>query len=358
MPTPRFEITGESTGTLGRSVRWPNVATATSWPPSCRASAMPTTPRQRRPMPCTSASSATAWWSGCTSCSASAVRSCSTPATCLWIDSRRKRRQPQQPRAGVEHGAGQRSRVHRPCVAISSLSSPRWYWSGWHRRRSTMATAGPASAAGQPVRCGPHCADPRRRRASCCGPQRSALHWCRSCTAHFNGDWLWRAAARGHWPLFWVDAIALAMAFGFALRLAVASQRRARNGDPNSVWPTMPSPAWPGATAAVFFARVTTHFDQVAMPVAEVHRFDRPSARYVWAGPSSTTMACACRCASTSTIAVCVTRHRSALPRRGSQRMRLQWRAGGCRLIFCWPNCSAVRPAPKAQRPACRATRW
>jgi hypothetical protein len=39
-----------------------------------------------------------------------------------------------------------------------------------------------------------------------------------------------------HWPLFWVDAIALAMAFGFA-RLAVASQRRrARNGDPNSVW--------------------------------------------------------------------------------------------------------------------------
>ncbi|HDX0915077.1 TPA: PepSY domain-containing protein, partial [Stenotrophomonas maltophilia] len=50
-----------------------------------------------------------------------------------------------------------------------------------------------------------------------------------------NGDWLWRAAARGHWPLFWVDAIALAMAFGFA-RLAVASQRRARNGDPNSVW--------------------------------------------------------------------------------------------------------------------------
>ncbi|MEW6383902.1 MAG: PepSY domain-containing protein, partial [Pseudomonadota bacterium] len=50
-----------------------------------------------------------------------------------------------------------------------------------------------------------------------------------------NGDWLWRAAAGGHWPLFWVDAIALAMAFGFA-RLAVASQRRARNGDPNSVW--------------------------------------------------------------------------------------------------------------------------
>jgi len=51
------------------------------------------------------------------------------------------------------------------------------------------------------------------------------------------GDWqaVWRAAARGHWPLFWVDAIALAMAFGFA-RLAVASQRRARNGDPNSVW--------------------------------------------------------------------------------------------------------------------------
>ncbi|HBG89592.1 MAG TPA: hypothetical protein DDX20_05345, partial [Stenotrophomonas sp.] len=50
-----------------------------------------------------------------------------------------------------------------------------------------------------------------------------------------NGDWPWLAAARGLWPLFWIDVVALAMAFGFA-RLAVASQRRARDGDPNSVW--------------------------------------------------------------------------------------------------------------------------
>lgn len=50
-----------------------------------------------------------------------------------------------------------------------------------------------------------------------------------------SGDWLWLAAALGHWPLFWIDAMALAMAVGFA-RLAVASQRRARSGDPNSVW--------------------------------------------------------------------------------------------------------------------------
>ncbi len=41
-----------------------------------------------------------------------------------------------------------------------------------------------------------------------------------------NGDWLWLSAARGQWPLFWIDAMALAMAFGFA-RLAYASQRRA-----------------------------------------------------------------------------------------------------------------------------------
>jgi hypothetical protein len=50
-----------------------------------------------------------------------------------------------------------------------------------------------------------------------------------------SGWWPWRSAAAGHWPLFWVDAIALAMALGFAA-LAAASGRRARHGDPNSVW--------------------------------------------------------------------------------------------------------------------------
>ncbi|MHC9014548.1 PepSY-associated TM helix domain-containing protein [Stenotrophomonas bentonitica] len=50
-----------------------------------------------------------------------------------------------------------------------------------------------------------------------------------------TGFWPWASAARGYWALFWVDAVALALAFGFAT-LARASLRRARHGDPNSVW--------------------------------------------------------------------------------------------------------------------------
>src|SRR3546814_10623508 len=49
-----------------------------------------------------------------------------------------------------------------------------------------------------------------------------------------TGMWPWTSAVAGHWAPFWVDAVALAMAFAFA-RLARASTRRAREGEPNSV---------------------------------------------------------------------------------------------------------------------------
>lgn len=51
----------------------------------------------------------------------------------------------------------------------------------------------------------------------------------------FTGVWLWTSATNGYWPLFWIDGIALAMAFGFAA-MAHASGHRARHGDPHSVW--------------------------------------------------------------------------------------------------------------------------
>lgn len=50
-----------------------------------------------------------------------------------------------------------------------------------------------------------------------------------------SGYWWWTSAGHGYWPLFWVDALALAMAVGFAV-LARATSRRGRNGDPHSVW--------------------------------------------------------------------------------------------------------------------------
>jgi len=51
----------------------------------------------------------------------------------------------------------------------------------------------------------------------------------------FTGRWLWHSAWAGQWSLFCIDATALAMSAGFAA-LARASTRRARYGDPNSVW--------------------------------------------------------------------------------------------------------------------------
>ena len=50
---------------------------------------------------------------------------------------------------------------------------------------------------------------------------------------------LWKAAADGHWVLVTVDAMALALGAGFAA-LARASTRRARDGDPHSVWADPP----------------------------------------------------------------------------------------------------------------------
>lgn len=50
-----------------------------------------------------------------------------------------------------------------------------------------------------------------------------------------NGEHLLAAAARGHWHRFFVDAAALGMALGF-WRMARATLRRGRTGDPNSVW--------------------------------------------------------------------------------------------------------------------------
>lgn len=50
-----------------------------------------------------------------------------------------------------------------------------------------------------------------------------------------SGQWLWTSARAGHWDLFIVDAGALALAAGFAA-LTRATLRRARAGEPNSVW--------------------------------------------------------------------------------------------------------------------------
>ena len=49
------------------------------------------------------------------------------------------------------------------------------------------------------------------------------------------GEHLFTAFAEGHWHRFFIDAIALVMALAYA-RMAQATLRRGRQGDPNSVW--------------------------------------------------------------------------------------------------------------------------
>lgn len=153
----------------------------------------------------------------------------------LWIESRRRRRQPQQARAAVNMARATVGVCIGLCVAISAafVAALVLEWIAParldHGIRWTCFVTWAACALWAALR----------------RPAQAAreLLWAAAIStalvplAHgaLNGDWLWLAAARGHWPLFWIDAMALAMAFGFA-RLAVASQRRARNGDPNSVW--------------------------------------------------------------------------------------------------------------------------
>ncbi|MBO1746263.1 PepSY domain-containing protein [Stenotrophomonas sp. SI-NJAU-1] len=153
----------------------------------------------------------------------------------LWIESRRKRRQPQQSRAAVNMARATVGVCIGLCVAISvafvaalvlEQAAPamvdhgiRWAcFVTWAACALWATLRRPAQAARELL-------------------WAAAISTALVPLAHgaLSGDWLWLAAARGHWPLFWIDAMALAMAVGFA-RLAVASQRRARSGDPNSVW--------------------------------------------------------------------------------------------------------------------------
>ncbi len=145
----------------------------------------------------------------------------------LWIESRRKRRQPEQGRAQVNMARATVGICLGFCVAISVAfvasqllpAGVRWscfvswtFCALWASRRPPIAAA------------------------------RELLWLAAIVTAIIpiahgiaTGWWLWRSAAAGHGALFAIDAVALALAFAFA-ELARASSRRARGGDANSVW--------------------------------------------------------------------------------------------------------------------------
>lgn len=159
----------------------------------------------------------------------------------LWIESRRKRRQAQQGRAQINMARATVGVCIGLCVAISAAfvavqvleraapdavdAGMRWTCFGsWALCALWAALRAPAQAA------------------------RELLWTAAAVTAAIplahglaSGWWMWTSAAAGQWALFWVDGMALAMALGFAA-LARATTRRARHGEPNSVW-AEPQPA-------------------------------------------------------------------------------------------------------------------
>ncbi|MFT3791460.1 MAG: PepSY-associated TM helix domain-containing protein [Rudaea sp.] len=150
----------------------------------------------------------------------------------LWIEARRKRRQPEQPlRTRVM--AALTLGVCLGCVAGVSATflagallpaawAPRIYFAVFF---ASLAWA----ALRQPARAG-----------------HELLWLCAGLTAAIpfadwigSGEHLFAAFARGHWHRFCVDAVALVLALACA-RMARATLRRACHGDPNSVWALRP----------------------------------------------------------------------------------------------------------------------
>ena len=161
----------------------------------------------------------------------------------LWIESRRKRRQVLQGRAQVNLARATVGICIGVCVAISVAFIATQLLEMRALAQSVDVSAGIAwacfvtwalcivwAALRPPVRAA------------------QELLWVAALTtalipvAHgvATGWWFWKSAAAGHWNLFSVDVVALAMAFGFA-SLARATVRRARTGEVNSVWADSPA---------------------------------------------------------------------------------------------------------------------
>ncbi len=159
----------------------------------------------------------------------------------LWIESRRKRRQPQQGRAQVNMARATVGVCIGLCVAVSVAFVA----------AQVLPATGWSDGRGEYVACFASwvlCALWATWRA----PARAAreLLWLAAVVtacvpvAHgvTTGWWPWTAALAGHPDLVGIDLGALALAFGFAA-LARATTRRARDGDRHSVWADAPREA-------------------------------------------------------------------------------------------------------------------
>ncbi|HEY5804211.1 MAG TPA: PepSY-associated TM helix domain-containing protein [Lysobacter sp.] len=167
----------------------------------------------------------------------------------LWVESRRKRRQAEQGRAQLGMARATVGVCIGVCVAISVafVATQLAQWPSLRIAGDLELTIRTACFVAWAL-----CA----LWAALRPPVRAAqeLLWAAAITtalvplAHgaVTGAWFWLTAMQGQWSLFAIDAGALAMAFGFGW-LARATSRRARDGEPNSVWA---DPRGRGAQAA------------------------------------------------------------------------------------------------------------
>jgi hypothetical protein len=152
----------------------------------------------------------------------------------LWIESRRKRRQPEQGRSSIIMARATVGICIGTCVAVSAafVAAQLLPWLG-----------GNAGAGERWVCFGSWalCAIWASWRAPLHAAQEllwlAALVTALIPLAHglATGWWFWRSAAAGHGALFAIDIGALALAIGFGA-LARATARRGRTGGANSVW--------------------------------------------------------------------------------------------------------------------------
>ncbi|MBB1088745.1 PepSY domain-containing protein [Lysobacter sp. SG-8] len=159
----------------------------------------------------------------------------------LWIESRRKRRQATQDRAPWWMARMTAGFCIGSCVAISvafcAVQLLQWPALGY---TGSLATGVSVACFGSWALCLLWAAwrPPARAAIELLGVAAVATALVPVAHGLATGAWWWRSLSVGNGALFAIDAGALALAAGFAW-LARVTGRRARSGEPNSVWAGM-----------------------------------------------------------------------------------------------------------------------
>ncbi|WP_059413073.1 PepSY-associated TM helix domain-containing protein [Cupriavidus basilensis] len=160
----------------------------------------------------------------------------------LWIESRRKTRQAEQPRVHRLLAQATVGVCIGCCIGVAAAFCGALVWpgrvAGWHYFPVFFAALAWALLRA-----------PARAAIELLWAAAAGAALVPAVNAAMTGDYLWQAALAGHWAVAGFDFGALALACGFAV-LALATRRRARNGPPHSVW-ALPARGDPATAAKV-----------------------------------------------------------------------------------------------------------